>query len=92
MAHDAPVCRVYEAELDEGGAECAGGVGVSEECRWLPMDSAPKDGTMILGWVKEWYGERPYIFWYQYGGWEWDKDDTVLVPSWWMPLPGPPCT
>jgi hypothetical protein len=63
---------------------------VSEECRWLPMDSAPKDGTMILGWVKEWYGERPYIFWYQYGGGEWDKDDTVLVPSWWMPLPGPP--
>jgi hypothetical protein len=51
----------------------------NRECRWLPMDSAPKDGTEILGWSEGW--ERPYIFWYQYGGWEWDKDDTVLVPS-----------
>jgi hypothetical protein len=65
---------------------------VSEECRWLPMDSAPKDGTEILGWVEGWQRERPYIFWYDNvtGRWEWDKDDTVDVPSLWMPLPGPP--
>jgi hypothetical protein len=65
---------------------------VSKECRWLPMDSAPMDGTEILGWVDEWDGSRPYIFWYDdaLGRWEWDKDDDVCVPSWWTPLPSPP--
>jgi hypothetical protein len=63
---------------------------VNTECRWLPMDSAPKDGTEILGWSEGWL--RHYVFWYDnvVGRWEWDKDDDVHVPSWWMPLPGPP--
>ncbi len=69
---------------------------------WRPIETAPKDGTEILGWhtnVYE-YGEPsgplvirwdwPWDFWAAcgVGGYEFEQDRTNFTH--WMPLPDPP--
>lgn len=71
---------------------------------WQPIETAPKDGTVVLVWPPTWpnrscstarwnsdeYANRPAPFW--------DRDDGLLhrttsraiPPTLWQPLPPPP--
>jgi hypothetical protein len=72
---------------------------------WMPIETAPKDGTEFIGWD----GRRPfrckntkhYVKWpHEEGGptfrdvWSGDYYDSVMPenPTHWMPLPAPPAT
>ena len=64
--------------------------------QWQPIETAPKDGTKILGaWPQlrkhKWWTIQPVFF--HCGDWihGWDEDeDLALHPTHWMPLPEPP--
>lgn len=64
--------------------------------QWQPIETAPKDGTKILGaWPQlrkhKWWTIQPIFFYC--GNWihGWDEDeDLALHPTHWMPLPEPP--
>jgi hypothetical protein len=54
---------------------------------WQPIETAPKDGTVILAWRK--HATIPMIVRFYYG--EWDSDGVhVSHLTHWMPLPEPP--
>lgn len=63
---------------------------------WEPMDTAPKDGTVILVYRKidadtimnlvAWWSEKDRAW--QYG--KFDRLRSELSPTHWMPLPEPP--
>jgi hypothetical protein len=59
---------------------------------WQPIETAPRDGTMIDVWA--WPGERiPDVSWREeWGQWLHDDGNGLLscVPTHWMPLPAPP--
>jgi hypothetical protein len=60
---------------------------------WRPIESAPKDGTLLL-WIP---GRVPHVavgaFWQvdDYG-WGWWAGPSLVEPSHWQPLPPPPGT
>ena len=58
---------------------------------WQTIDSAPKDGTHILG---VWCHSRTGIYavtWFSDGSWhEWDDSIELSEPTHWMPLPEGP--
>ena len=62
--------------------------------KWLPIETAPQDGTYIL--VLDFSaGERWDVVgaFYKYGSWytDWQSsDDGQVWPTHWMPLPEPP--
>lgn len=93
------------SEHDEWGPELeALGSPITErgmDERWKTIDSAPKDGTFILGY----WGERIYphgfltryevTYWIShdevYGDWYSPvTGDDILAPTHWQPLPPPP--
>ena len=62
---------------------------------WQPIDTAPKDGTVVLVWTRTGYHLAVY-FMVQPEGWM-EKDgnyllaeDTTGLPTYWMPLSVPP--
>jgi hypothetical protein len=60
---------------------------------WQPIKTAPKDGTIILGFDS---GVVCQMFW-QWGDWNltgvcWFDDSILAHPTYWMPLPAPPKT
>lgn len=63
---------------------------------WMPIESAPKDGTRVLIWQGEayvaWF-EREYA-WVSHGGaWiseRYRSDTYEYAPTHWQPLPKPP--
>lgn len=66
--------------------------------KWQPIETAPKDGTEILGWV---YGERWAVCKYHknsmfkvegFATYGWDDGYEWADPTHWMPLPDPPTT
>lgn len=62
---------------------------------WRSMDSAPKDGTEVIGYVGPAYeGGSLILSYYKWNGspeWrDWDQD--VWKPTHWMPLPASPGT
>ena len=66
---------------------------------WQPIETAPKDGTPILGWAPDSELANPVhyavIWWFQWtelGGWvrEGDEYDIAADPTHWMPLPDAP--
>lgn len=62
---------------------------------WQPIDSAPKDGTPVIGFMPTYYqgkGGQAVIVWMNYTdrpGWYSDVS-SIHEPSHWMPLPPPP--
>lgn len=58
--------------------------------KWLPMDSAPKDGTRVLLVVD--HGEHGDKVWTGLfaNGWVLSYGKAMTEPTWWMPLPSPP--
>jgi hypothetical protein len=69
--------------------------------KWQPIESAPKDGTEILGWDKEGkYASVSFKVTRYYCNWEnkyrdsksWWKGNVTCTPTHWMPLPKPPET
>ena len=58
---------------------------------WQPIATAPKDGTLILGFFDE---TICTIEWFIYDGgrgqWETFYGESEVVPTHWMPLPAPP--
>lgn len=68
---------------------------------WQPIDTAPKDGSLILTWgphhvgVARWldYAREPYLPdpSYRWAGWidNYDGED-IPEPTHWLPLPAPP--
>lgn len=65
---------------------------------WQPIETAPKDGSRILGWAKSKNGSddlRLVIFWDQTSpeGARWIVAFNAFwhfEPTHWMPLPEPP--
>jgi hypothetical protein len=59
--------------------------------KWQPIESAPRDGTPVLGYSTEgvmyacWYFERSWLFFRNHRGDRW-----AFHPTHWMPLPEPP--
>jgi hypothetical protein len=68
-----------------------------EAMQWRPIESAPRDGTRILGWYDDFYdagtGEFVTVYYHAipYGSW---FDTTGMpiesAPDKWMPLPPVP--
>lgn len=63
--------------------------------QWLPIESAPMDGTKFLAWCVETGRQGPDIAWWQpntfatkVGGYF--KTRYGWIPTHWMPLPEPP--
>lgn len=66
---------------------------------WQPIETAPKDGTVVMLWVKNWRKTIPVMIgWYgkitfeNPAGWvgEHCKVNHIDQPTHWMPLPPPP--
>jgi hypothetical protein len=58
---------------------------------WQPIETAPKDGTVILAWRK--YGSIPKFVRFDsfYGEWEVQEEGWhVHNLTHWMPIPEPP--
>lgn len=64
------------------------------EREWLPIETAPKDGTHILLWQRS-QENQIYEGWYAclalWEGWQ-DSWDSEPEPTHWQPLPKPPVT
>ena len=56
---------------------------------WLPIDTAPKDGTEILASdyytieIVSWSVQQVWYGWF-------DREGRIMFPSWWRPLPEHP--
>lgn len=64
---------------------------MSPEGEWQPIETAPKDGTPILGFISSYYrnkGGQSVILWMD-GQW-FDNLAFATEPTHWMPLPAPP--
>lgn len=70
---------------------------------WLPIETAPKDGTRVLVYAtlrgaslsgRDW--KKDLGKWVVIAAWEeeynvwWDGSQCTLEPTHWMPLPAPP--
>jgi len=56
---------------------------------WLPIDTAPRDGTEILASD---YDAIEIVAWGERQAWQgWsDREGRIMFPSWWQPLPDHP--
>lgn len=67
---------------------------------WLPIETAPKDGTMIIGICNGWVDESITITWYNKKSYTkkfgttiikrtkgWQKGLKKVNPTHWIPLP-----
>lgn len=58
---------------------------------WQPIDTAPKDGTLVLIWMPLF--KRVFACEFANGLWQtgvWTNDMSMHPPTHWMPLPDPP--
>lgn len=61
---------------------------------WLPIDSAPKDGTYVLTWCRQWQRDvisQRYLYGYLNGDGSLGRWSTAYPPTHWWPHPHPPC-
>ena len=97
--HDCDARRDLEKAISEAADEFQYDAEVfsrGKAARWRPIETAPKDGTHILGWdgntqttVKwwQWHGGRGYWDLVEWGAYAEDGEGN---PTHWMPLPDPP--
>ena len=62
---------------------------------WQPIETAPKDGTLILTYKKDYRAEYSVSYWCQFEEvWETDFKQKgyyqQVAAKYWMPLPEPP--
>lgn len=63
---------------------------------WKTIDSAPRDGTVIIGWMEGWhptsmeYCDEGCGFNEDQPGWYAPHDDVWLTPTHWHKMPTPP--
>ena len=60
--------------------------------KWKSIETAPKDGTPILGYQRGWFingGEINITTWNPIWG-TWQIPSSDWRPTHWMPLPDPP--
>ena len=61
---------------------------------WMPIDTAPKDGQIILAW--DGYNQTTVKWCVEYAWWELAvpsdgyAESNCIAPSHWMPIPEPP--
>lgn len=58
---------------------------------WMPIETAPKDGTVVLLWHRNWTGPESGCF-YGVQGWGIQGGIYLLQPTHWQPLTSPPGT
>jgi hypothetical protein len=60
---------------------------------WQPIETAPKDGTPILGFMPS-DDFSPItgieVIWWDFGAWLMGCEAVIDHPTHWMPLPDPP--
>ena len=59
---------------------------VKTDIAWLPMESAPTDGQVVLVYVERARGEYASFGYFEDGEW-WSPDTDYLAPRGWMPCP-----
>lgn len=74
----------WDYSEDELTAELTAAIGGRGE--WLPIETAPKDGTKILGDIPSDYGVE--VVWYERGRWTCYRGDGIR-PTQWTPIPLP---
>ena len=55
---------------------------------WRPISEAPRDGTWVTGWAKNW--SRPYAIQCIRGLWYHEDGEDAGAPTHFQPLPAPP--
>lgn len=65
---------------------------LNSEIEWQNVETAPKDGSRILGWCMEWSAPQSVQYYGPNIGWCQNFDDGPFKyqPTHWMPLPTPP--
>jgi Lar family restriction alleviation protein len=71
---------------------------VDDAMVWQPIETAPKDGTVVLAVTVEAQNPKARLAWFEGEGWVriWKSEDFVVDgprrwwPTHWMPLPAPP--
>jgi hypothetical protein len=54
---------------------------------WQPIETAPRDGSLFLGWL----AAGGYVLCYRHSGeWRFGEKGHPVVLRCWMPLPTPP--
>jgi Protein of unknown function (DUF551) len=78
-------------QIAELNWEVVKGHNVEGSEKWQPIETAPRDGTMVLVFraPETGYEKRVYGVDYTKGG-EWWLSRTQMQPTHWMPLPPPP--
>lgn len=73
-------------------------------CKWQPIETAPKDGKVVLLWLRSPWSEPRIAWWYEswrnwqpQGAYPHPTEDDMSgigsqVPTHWMPLPADPTT
>ena len=62
---------------------------------WQPIETAPKDGRLILTYAKDFTAEYSVSYWCEFDG-KWETDFKQkgyyqhVDAKYWMPLPEPP--
>lgn len=95
---DSPTLRRLVAALLSAHAA---GRAEGAEAKWLPIETAPKDGTPVIvarhndtfGWVRgwsHWVDVRGIAGWISHGFFEVPDEPGLGHPTHWQPLPLPP--
>jgi hypothetical protein len=94
--------RILQIEIDEKDAHqyydafrvcMLEAIQANEKAKWQPIETAPKDGRLILTYAPEAhkYSGIPSVRVNYFYGCAWQKTNHKLYPpTHWMPLPNPP--
>ena len=94
VGSNAEYIRIAEEALPKDGQTPQSG---KKEDGWLPIETAPTDGTDVILWVAPWKtgAEGRYIEdegWYLANVHPTDAHGEQIYPTHWMPLPSPPAS